>query len=86
MLTLPLSSDGANQKVPHSSVSMFDFRRMYPNNSLMVEQKALGKPMWPGYFPLIEHNAVSFVKALYKKGENGRKQWRYILGSARYCH
>jgi phenylacetate 2-hydroxylase len=35
--------------------------------------KALGKPMWPGYFPLIEHNAITFVKALYEKGENGRK-------------
>jgi phenylacetate 2-hydroxylase len=40
---------------------------------LTLGQKALGKPMWSGYFPLIEHNAVSFVKALYEKGENGKK-------------
>ncbi|RDW58438.1 hypothetical protein BP5796_12368 [Coleophoma crateriformis] len=35
--------------------------------------KALGKPMWPGYYKLIEPNSTAFVKALYEKGENGRK-------------
>jgi hypothetical protein len=59
--------------VPHGGVGMSDFDQVFPQRLITVEQKALGKPMWQGYFPLIEHNAVSFVKALYEKGGNGKK-------------
>jgi hypothetical protein len=45
---------------------------------LTLGKKALGKPMWPGYFPLIEHNAVSFMKALYEKGEKWEEGDRNI--------
>ena len=38
----------------------------------MVKQKALGKPMWPGYYNLIEPNSTKFVTALFEKGKNGR--------------
>ena len=27
--------------------------------------------MWPHYYPLIEHNSINFIKALYQQGENG---------------
>ncbi|RDW85998.1 hypothetical protein BP5796_04323 [Coleophoma crateriformis] len=34
--------------------------------------KALGKPMWPGYYKLIEPNSGSLIKSLYEKGQNGK--------------
>lgn len=40
---------------------------------LIMKQKALGKPMWPGYYELIEPNSTKYVKALYEKGKNGRR-------------
>lgn len=64
--------------------------RVYKLAKLTAEQKDLGKPMWPGYFPLIEHNSVSFVRALYEKGENGKKSmemypWlRQVISDAPY--
>ncbi|RDW58494.1 hypothetical protein BP5796_12424 [Coleophoma crateriformis] len=34
--------------------------------------RALGKPLWPGYYKLIEPNSVQLVKTLYEKGKNGK--------------
>jgi hypothetical protein len=60
--------------VPDGRIGVSELESLTVFGSLLtVNQEALGKPMWPGYFPLIEHNAVSFVKALYEKGENGKK-------------
>lgn len=60
--------------MPDSRIGISDLGSLtVPGSLLTIEQKALGKPMWPGYFPLIEHNAISFVKALYERGENGKK-------------
>jgi len=33
--------------------------------------RALGKPMWPGYYHLLEPSSVSLVKSLQTKGQNG---------------
>ncbi|KAF2494124.1 cytochrome P450 [Lophium mytilinum] len=35
--------------------------------------KALGKPMWPKYYHLVEPSSVGLVKSLYTKGQNGEK-------------
>jgi phenylacetate 2-hydroxylase len=35
--------------------------------------KALGKPMWPKYYHLVEPSSVGLVKSLYAKGQNGEK-------------
>jgi hypothetical protein len=36
-----------------------------------AQQKALGKPMWPAYYKLIEPNSVKFLSTLYEAGKNG---------------
>jgi hypothetical protein len=40
---------------------------------LSFEQKALGRPMWPHYYNLIEPNANKLVKGLYEEGLNGKE-------------
>ncbi|KAL7626545.1 hypothetical protein AAE478_003317 [Parahypoxylon ruwenzoriense] len=35
--------------------------------------KALGKPMWPLYYPLLEPSSVVMLKRIYERGQNGRK-------------
>lgn len=35
--------------------------------------RALGKPAWPGYYPLLEPSSVSLIKNTYEKGEDGKK-------------
>ncbi|RDW74814.1 hypothetical protein BP6252_05956 [Coleophoma cylindrospora] len=34
--------------------------------------KALGKPMWPEYYRLMEPNSAALTRSLYKDGENGK--------------
>ena len=35
--------------------------------------KALGKPMWPMYYHLLEPSSVGLVKSVYKMGNNGNQ-------------
>jgi phenylacetate 2-hydroxylase len=35
--------------------------------------RALGKPMWPGYYPLLEPSSMNLIKNTYEKGENGKQ-------------
>lgn len=35
--------------------------------------KALGKPMWPMYYHLLEPSSVGLFDSVYKKGENGKQ-------------
>jgi hypothetical protein len=39
---------------------------------LTSDQKALGKPMWPEYYGMMEPNAVKMAKTLYEDGKNGK--------------
>jgi phenylacetate 2-hydroxylase len=34
--------------------------------------RALGKPKWPSYYPLLEPSSVSLVRNLFQKGQNGK--------------
>lgn len=40
--------------------------------------RALGKPSWTGYYPLLEPSSVDLVGNAYKKGEMGESLWRFI--------
>jgi phenylacetate 2-hydroxylase len=33
--------------------------------------KALGKPSWPGYYPLVEPSSVDLVSNIFRQGNNG---------------
>jgi phenylacetate 2-hydroxylase len=35
--------------------------------------KALGRPMWPKYFHLLEPSSVSLVQSIYTRGQNGQE-------------
>jgi len=35
--------------------------------------RALGKPMWPSYYPLLEPSSVQLIKQTYESGLNGTK-------------
>lgn len=35
--------------------------------------RALGKPTWPGYYPLLEPSSVNFIKNAHITGNNGAK-------------
>ncbi|RDW82785.1 hypothetical protein BP6252_03897 [Coleophoma cylindrospora] len=35
--------------------------------------RALGKPMWPGYYPLLEPSSLQLIRNTYEKGGNGKK-------------
>lgn len=35
--------------------------------------RALGKPMWPGYYPLLEPSSVNFIKNIFINGNQGVK-------------
>ncbi|KIX98739.1 uncharacterized protein Z520_05200 [Fonsecaea multimorphosa CBS 102226] len=35
--------------------------------------KALGKPLWPDYYSLLEPSSVAMMRRVYERGENGQK-------------
>lgn len=35
--------------------------------------RALGKPSWPGYYPLLEPSSVNLISNTFREGENGKK-------------